>query len=287
MNNKNALLLSFVLLLASLQARAAESTGGDGLSGDELVVSDDAKFVLGTGIGIVRFDVNSKVTDKQTGGGWYIDLEGNLDLAKWSKVRNFYVAYQLSEKHSLLFSYFDVERKSTLLDIDENFEDLVLINAEVEVRDRSKFYGFAYGYSLFRDNHSDITLIAGIDVIDLNFEAEANGTITVEGDTRSGVDLANGGATAPLPLIGLNFNNRFTPKWSLATKIAFVSGRHEEVSAIVLSTNIISRYQFSRNLGLLLGLTYFTADVENDRTNQVSEISYQYNGLFLGLHLGI
>ena len=74
---------------------------------------------------------------------------------------------------------------------------------------------------------------------------------------------------------------------SLGDKIALITGSYDDVSASVLQTSITSKYQISRNAGLLLGLTYFSADVEIDEQDELTEIAYAYNGLFLGVHFGL
>jgi hypothetical protein len=39
-------------------------------------------------------------------------------------------------------------------------------------------------------------------------------------------------------------------------------------------------------VGLLLGITYFSAEVDVRDAEKIDEISYAYDGLFLGLHFG-
>ena len=40
----------------------------------------------------------------------------------------------------------------------------------------------------------------------------------------------------------------------------------------------------ARNAGLLLGMTYFDADVTIDDENDVMDVSYGYDGALIGLH---
>ena len=287
MNRILLFLLGAGLLATGIAAVPATASVESHPPGNELYSSDDARFVLGTGIGIVRFDVNAKVTDKDRDASWFVDLEGNLDLDEVSEVRNLYAAYQFTAKHSMQFSYFDIDRRSTLLNIDENFEDLLLIRANLEVRDRSRFYNLSYGYTLHGDDHNKITLLAGLNILNLKLEAEARGSITLNDETVSAVEIVDEGVHAPLPLIGLSFNTRFTPEWSLSTQVSYVGGSYQDVTASVLQTQILSRYQFSRHVGFLLGLTYFSANAEEDDSDELLEVSYQYNGVFLGLHVGI
>lgn len=259
---------------------------GTALHADEPNLYQGNNFALGAGFGIVKFDTNVKVTDKQNGSTRYLDLEGNLDLPEISHVNTLYGAYRFNEKHSMLFGYFGINRSASLLKINENFNDLILIDAEVTISDKTRFYYLSYGYSLFHDDRSDITFVAGLNGLDLRLLAEASGQITVNGVTRSNELVAEANIFAPLPLIGLNFGFSFTPKWSVATKISLVGGSFGDVSAGVLQTSINTLYQFNQHIGLLMGITYFNADVEIDDEADVTDVSYGYTGAFIGMHFG-
>ena len=65
-----------------------------------------------------------------------------------------------------------------------------------------------------------------------------------------------------------------------------MGGSYQDVSVRVIETSINSRYQFSRNTGFLLGLTYFDSDIDIDDDEKVTEVSYGYNGVFVGIHVG-
>ena len=81
---------------------------------------------IGAGVGIVRFDTNFKFTDKTTGDSVFVDAEGTLDLPEISNVNTFYAAYSFNERHSIGFAHFRIDRESTFIDANINFEDLIL-----------------------------------------------------------------------------------------------------------------------------------------------------------------
>ncbi len=252
-----------------------------------LAMSKDAKFLLGVGAGIVRFDVNAKVTDLQDGSSRFIDLEGNLGLDKRSDVTMFYGSYRFSPKHSFHFAYFDIDRSSSFPEFSGNFEDLIVVNASLEIKDETRFYNFSYGYGLFADEKSKITLVAGLTGLDLRFSAEAVGEIEVDGNIRSDAVLVEASVFAPLPLLGLNFVTAYTPQWSLATRVSLIGGSYQDVTARVLNVNINSLYQFNPHVGLLLGLTYFSADVDINDGLELLEVSYNFEGVFIGMHFNL
>lgn len=259
---------------------------GTALHDDEPNLYEGTTFSLGAGLGIVKFDTNVKVTDKQSGDSRYLDLEGNLDLPEVSYVTTVYGAYRFNERHSLGFSYFAINRKSSLQLLDESYGDFLIINAELNITDKSRFYNLNYNYSLFHDDRSEISFVAGINGLDLRLIVDASGQITVGNTTRSNAIVAEANVFAPLPLIGLNFGFNFNPEWAVDTKISLVGGSFEDVSAAILQTSINSQYRLSKHTALLVGLTYFNADVTIDDETDITDVSYGYTGAFLGLHIG-
>lgn len=256
------------------------------MAGEEVVTYEGKKFALGLGLGIVKFDTNAKVTTHKSGDSRYIDLEGNLNLPDSDQVNTIYGAYRFNQKHSLHFAYFAIERDSTLLNFSGDLGDIATINARIDLEDNSRFFNLAYGYNLFEDSRSDVTFVAGLKSIDLQLKAKARGEIVLDGETLSAAEVADADVVAPLPLIGLNFGFGFTPQWSVAARVGLVGGSYEDVSAFVLESTINSRYQFSDHVGLLLGLTYFDADVDIDDDDDLTEVSYAYQGAFIGIHVG-
>ena len=243
------------------------------------------KLAIGVGFGAVSFDSKVKVVDKKSGGRRFLDLEGNLDLPEQDNVNVIYGAYDFNQRHSLVFSYFAINRESRLENIGANFDDIILLSATLEVEDKSRFFSLGYGYNLFRDDRSSVTLVGGLNVMDLRLETTASGQLTVDGISSRRVEVAEADVLAPLPLIGLNFSFSFTPKWGISTQLALVSGSHQETSATVWQTSINSLYRLSPRAGILLGITHFDAGVVVDKDDERTDVQYGYNGLFAGVHL--
>ncbi len=264
------------------------AAGADALSLDEESnLYEGTRLYLGVGLGIVRFDTKSKVTDKASGKSLFLDLEGNLDLPGISHVTTFYGAYRFNPKHSILFSYFAINRQSHLVNFSKQLiEDdvTVIVNADVYVQDKTRFYNVNYGYSLFRDNRSEITFVAGLHTLDLRLIVDAKGEVIVNGFTRTEYKLTEADVLAPLPLLGLNFAFSFTPEWSLATKVSLVHGSSRGVGATITQTSVNSMYRATKHVGIIMGISYFSASASIDDADQLTEIEYGYNGAYLGAH---
>lgn len=250
---------------------------------DKLELYQGHKFALGAGAAVVKFDTKMKFTDKESGNSVFLDPEGNLDLPEVSHVTTIYGAFNFNQKHSVGFSFFGIYRESSILSFDKTFED-VRVAGDATISDSTNFYQLDYGYTLFNDDRSKIKFIAGIYSLDLKYVFKAEGNITIDGVTTSGSILEEANVFAPLPLVGLDFWFSFTPEWSMETNVGFVAGTYEDLSAVVLQAGINAQYKFSRHIGGVIGLTSFAADVVIEDNIERQDISYAYDGLFLGLH---
>ena len=244
-----------------------------------------SRFALGIGAAIVKFDTKLKFTDKTRSNfdSIFIDPEGNLDLPETSSVTTFYAVWNINPNHSIGLSFWNVNRESSLFNIDETFED-VRVQGSAKISDTTNFYRFSYGYTLFNDYRSKIKLHAGIYGLDLKYVFEADGQITIEGVTTPGSIKEEANVFAPLPLIGLDFWFNFTPSWSMSTRVAFVAGSYEDVSATALQTAINAQYRVSDHVGIVLGLAYFDTDVVIEDDVDKTDIAYGYDGGFVGMH---
>jgi hypothetical protein len=254
------------------------------VAADEQPEQSKRGFALGFGGSHVKFDTNVKFTDKETGYSVFVDAEGTLGLPESDTVPSFYGVYRFSRKHAFGFSYFQVRRKTTFIG-----EDLQLgggtFSGTATLQDRTRFYNLTYRYVFFEDDRSRVFGMFGLYGLDLNYTFEADGEYTIGGDTETGVYEAEAAVFAPLPLFGLNFWFAFTPKWSINTRISTVGGSYKDVSAGVFQTIINARYQFNKRVGMLLGVTYFDADVKIEDSIEKKDVSYGYDGAFVGLHL--
>lgn len=150
MNNNylNYIILLFVVF---------SSTSHVNTIADQIEMYESNGFTLGIGAAIVRFDTKLKFTDKTRANfnSIFLDPEGNLGLPEISHVTTFYGDWNINARHAIGFSYFSVNRESSLFSIDETFEDIRLVG-DVKITDTTNFYRLNYGYTLFNDERSKI-----------------------------------------------------------------------------------------------------------------------------------
>jgi hypothetical protein len=252
---------------------------------DQTDPTENFLFGLGLGYGLVRFDTNFKFTDKDTGDSVYVDAEGNLDLPETGGVPIVYGYWRIARKHGLGFSYFRIKRESTFFDEQINLGDIT-VSGSATLTDKSSFMFLGYNYTVFEDDRSFVFASFGLYALDLKYVFGAEGEISVDGVLQASNSYsAQASIFAPLPLFGIDAKFNFTPRWSLGSKVALVGGSFNDVSALVLDTTVRARYQFNRRIGALFGITYFSADVDNDKEDTLTEVSYGFNGVFLGVDL--
>lgn len=274
----------YILIPVMLFWLATASADSDvTLYGDEVNLYESKSFALGVGLGIVEFDTNIKVKKKGR-LPYFIDLEGDLDLPERSHVTTVYGAYRYNDKHNLFLAGFGVNRQKTVQDFNGNYEDILIVSGDITLTDKTTFYNLSYGYTVFQDDRSYVTLVTGINGMDLKLIVEASGEITISGSTQSEVLLTDVNVFAPLPLIGMRFGFSFTPKWRFETVISIVDGSYKDVTASLRQTSINTRYKLTKHIGLILGITYFDVDVEVKNGGEKTEVFYGYDGGFVGVH---
>lgn len=268
--------LILILVIVAGPAMAAQSF-------DEV---KEPKFALGLGYAGVNFTTNYKFTNKETGNSVFIDAEGSLGMPKRDAVGTIYGALRLGQKHYFLFSHFRVNREVTLFDEELNLDDLVVVRGKASLSDKTHFYNLSYGYSLMKDNRSNVKFRAGLNVMDFKYVLKAEGELEIDGILETnGTFEDEVSLLVPLPLFGVDMSFAFTPRWQVTGKVNLVAGKYRDVTAGAWQTSLNTSYRFNRRVGAVMGVTYFDADVTVEDDKEKQEIVYGYSGLYAGVHL--
>ena len=277
-----------LLVFCSIISPAVVASDAVTTTSDSVIFNDYGeqrkKGLVGIGLAAVRFDTKIRFIEKQSGVSVFLDPEGNLDLPEIARVNTFYAAYRLAKKHVIGAAYFAVKRDTTFFNQEINADDIVILNGQASLSDDTKFYFLDYGYTLFHDHRSNVKGLLGIAGLDLKYTFEASGEIVIDGVPTTGNYYKDASVFAPLPLFGIDLSFAFTPKWSVATKVALVAGSYEEIKASAFQARTDARYWFTKNVGGVVGISYFNADVTINEQTERKEITYGYGGAYAGLH---
>ncbi len=55
------------------------------------------------------------------------------------------------------------------------------------------------------------------------------------------------------------------------------------MSALVVDVSMRARYKMAEHVGLIAGFNYLSADVKITQSKSINDISYGYDGIYLGL----
>jgi hypothetical protein len=241
---------------------------------------------VGIAAGIMRFDTNFKFTDRDSGRSVFLDAEGTMELPEVKTIPLIYGFWRPTPKHGLGFAYFSVRRESELVAIDRNFGDLSL-EGRATLTDDTRFYALTYNYTFFQDSRAFVFASFGIKAIDLEYQFDAVGTLSLDGEPiESGVYSETLEQFAPIPLAGIDAWFALTDRWSFGARAAFVAGEVSDVRAVITESSIRAKYAFNENIGLIMGINYFDGDITINDTDKKTEINYGLDGLFFGIDLG-
>jgi hypothetical protein len=241
---------------------------------------------VGIAAGIMRFDTNFKFTDRDSGRSVFLDAEGTMELPEVKTIPLIYGFWRPTPKHGLGFAYFSVRRESELVAIDRNFGDLSL-EGRATLTDDTRFYALTYNYTFFQDSRAFVFASFGIKAIDLEYQFDAVGTLSLDGEPiESGVYSETLEQFAPIPLAGIDAWFALTDKWSFGARAVFVAGEVSDVRAVITESSIRAKYAFNQNIGLIMGINYFDGDITINDTDKKTEINYGLDGLFFGIDLG-
>ena len=276
---------SKILILVALVAMAVSTqiTAAEPASLYPRKYGSNKHFLLGVAAGLERFDSNVKVTDKVTGRSVFIDGESSLGLPETEFIPILYGAWQISKRHGMGFNYFRINRTSTLNVIDANWEDLN-VTGIASFSDKSSFFYINYSYAFQNTENAVIRGLLGVYAIDLKLDLDAFGDVSIGGEpVTSGEYAENFNQFVPLPLFGLDFWFAASDRWWLGGKFAMIGGKIDNVTALVTEASLRARYRFTGHVGLMIGVNYLSGDVDIDKTNTRREITYGFDGAFLGL----
>jgi hypothetical protein len=108
-----------------------------------------------------------------------------------------------------------------------------------------------------------------------------DGTPITSGEYSRGVNQI-----APLPLIGVDAWFALTPKWAFGSKLSFIGGSYQDVTAKILEIKIRVKYTLNKNVGLTFGFNDFYSVIEIDEADLLTDIVYGFSGLKIGIDLG-
>ena len=223
----------------------------------------------------VRLDASNGIV------GTTIDFEQNLGMSSTETLPVGAIGWRFAKKHRVGLDAFVLNRSGSAISSSEiRFGDQVFeIMLPIASFFDTQVTSLAYSYSLIFDEKKELSLNAGLSVMDIQF-----GLIGTGGQER----LEGGsGLTAPLPSFGITGGYAITDKWIAKAGIGYfafdlsISDTENLSGQIVRAKASIEHHTFE-NVHFMLGYSYFDVGVDFTDRERLTAVSYQYQGPTLG-----
>jgi len=238
-----------------------------------VTAQDDNRFSLSLGVFITDRASETSVDGADGSIGSRVDLESELGLDTSEAVFRMDGYFKFNDRHRIDFSVFDLSRDATRqIDAQITWQNVVFpIDTTVDSNFDFNIYKLAYTWSFLRREKGYLGFTGGLYVADFAVDLSAE-NIT---------DRAGGGVTAPLPVIGLRGEYRFTDKWTFRASGELFGLEYEAMDGSLIDLYAGIDYRLFEHLAIGAALNSVTLDVEVSDSDLTGALDWQYDGVLL------
>jgi hypothetical protein len=220
-----------------------------------------------------------------------IDIEDVLGLEEGNNTGFVGAAWHISNRNSLEFEYFKLDRDGSinLLDGEDEpieIEDYVITAGSINTSFDVGMGRLTYGFSVIRNERMDLQLKAGLHLADLSVALQLSGDIC---DLAAGDDPDVGcptlqtqtsaeDVTAPLPHFGGAFGYAITPNIAMNINVIGFAIELDNIDGSLIEVDADVEWSPWRHFGIGAGLRYFNANVESKGSSLNGEFDFEYWG---------
>ncbi len=202
--------------------------------------------------------------------GTDIDLEDELGLDKTDSAFRLDGYYRFAPKHQINFSVFDLSRTaSTQIQEDISWNNTVFVVDTVLTTDFDlAIYKVDYTWRFKQRDNWYLGLTGGLYIGDFDFDL-----------FTTNVDLFDrGGATAPLPVIGLRGEYDFSERWTFRADGEFFFLEYQDFDGSLYDVYAGLEYSFSEHMGIGVGVNTVRMNLGLTKTNLSGDLDWEYTG---------
>lgn len=189
------------------------------------------------------------------GAGVDIDVEEALGLSTSQGSYRISALYRIGDKrrNMVRLTWFEFKRDGTAVAQERHEIGDIIINPgdTVNTTYNTGYLKADYSYSFFMDDRFNLAVSGGLYVMPIKLSVDAAGV----GEEETNI-------TAPLPVVGLNFDFAFSPKWILRQNIDFFYLEIGNYKGAIADFNIAIEWNVWEHWGFGAGVDSFRLGIE-------------------------
>ena len=214
-----------------------------------------------------------RIDSATLGLGTEFNLENATNLEEDVTVGRLDGQYRFTDRHSVAFSYYNIERTGTrALDFDIDWGGVTFpVSTVVQSQFNEKIVDLSYGFTFFTRPNATLAATAGLHIISFDTGLRAaNGSL--ERSNKS---------EAPLPVFGLSGQYRFADKWRFVGSLKVFSFDFDEYDGTFTDLVLTVEHDTWDRFGIGFGLNSFGLDVTVGDANLSGSIDTEFDSFLI------
>jgi len=235
----------------------------------------DEKFYFRVGgQAFTQYSTTLRVDSETLGRGTEFTLERHTGLEESINVARLDGGYRFTDRHSMAFSYFDIDRTgSRTIDLDIKWADLIFPDGiTVESRFRERILKLSYAYTFLIRPRGVMAVSAGLHT--MRFDA---GLQALELSTRERSTTAD----APLPVFGIRGQYRFADKWRFVGQMEWFDVKTGDFSGTFSDALLSVEHDTWDRFGFGFGINSFGLDVRSGDEDLKGILDIQFDSVLV------
>ena len=268
MKSLSGLLFAFVLACGCLFPNAGKAS--------EWINLGEEHFKFVGGVFLPAFDRTVRVDNKDLGIGSEINLEDDLGFVDTLTTLYGNAYWRFFPRHRIGLGYFRFEDEVTATaQRDLQIGDEVFpVGASISSEFKFEIFPIHYSYSFIKREKMEFSGTLGLHWYRMSFAVAGSASLA---GLDPGAEVT-AKANAPLPLLGLQFQYHFTPKWTVDVHGEAFALSSSDFSGRFMNLAVRTEYWFFNHLGAGLALNGFRLDMEVDSDDWRGEAESKYLG---------
>lgn len=227
---------------------------------------------------ISSYNVSSADTDISvfgpSGVGTNVNFDRDLGGENSVVIPRIDAYYRFDQHHRIDISSFRTERDGLkTINSDIDLGDQSFVDGDtLETQIKFSLFRLGYGYSFYHSSSTELTLTAGLNVSDYEFDFGLSG----------GASNNSAGASAPLPTFGLRLAYKISPKWSVRyVSETFFIEIDDTLKGTLLNYELDLEYRLTDSFILGAGISRISTDLDIDDSDWQGRLTDSNRGFLL------